>query len=88
MGKAANSFNILIGPRVRKSPFFDSTVRYGAKSFTIYNHTYMPTSYGDNVQEYWSLVNDVTLWDVTCQKQVQITGRTRRSSSNCCRHAI
>ena len=74
MGKAANSFNIPIGPRVRKSPFFDATVRYGAEAFTIYNHTYMPTSYGDSVQEYWSLVNDVTLWDVTCQKQVQITG--------------
>ena len=74
MGKAENSFSILIGPRVRKSPFFDATVRHGAESFTIYNHTYMPTSYGDNVQEYWSLVNDVTLWDVTCQKQVQITG--------------
>lgn len=74
MGQADNSFNILIGPRVRKSPFFDATVRHGVKSFTIYNHTYMPSSYGDSVQEYWSLVNDVTLWDVTCQKQVQITG--------------
>ena len=74
MAKAPNTFNILIGPRVRKSPFFDATVRYGAQAFTIYNHTYMPTSYGDNVQEYWSLVKDVTLWDVTCQKQVQITG--------------
>lgn len=74
MGKAADSFKILIGPRVRKSPFFDATVRYGAEAFTIYNHTYMPTSYGDNLRDYWSLVNDVTLWDVTCQKQVQVTG--------------
>lgn len=74
MGKVASSFDISIGPRVRKSPFFDATVRYGARAFTIYNHTYMPTSYGDSVQEYWSLVNDVTLWDVTCQKQVQVTG--------------
>lgn len=65
---------ISIGPRVRKSPFFDATVRYGAEAFTVYNHTYMPTSYGDNIRDYWSLVNDVTLWDVTCQKQIQITG--------------
>jgi len=42
--------------------------------FTIYNHTYMPVSYGDSVAEYWSLVNDVTLWDVTCQRQIEITG--------------
>jgi len=62
------------GPRVRKSPFFDATLRYGAKAFTIYNHTYLPASYGDNVADYWSLVNDVTLWDVACQRQVQISG--------------
>lgn len=65
---------LTIGPRVRKSPFFDATVRYGAKSFTVYNHTYMPTVYSDPVTEYWSLVNDVTLWDVTCQRQVEIEG--------------
>jgi aminomethyltransferase len=34
----------------------------------------MPVSYGDSVAEYWSLVNDVTLWDVTCQRQVEIAG--------------
>ncbi len=65
---------ISFGPRVRKSPFFDATLRYGAKAFTIYNHTYLPASYGDNVSDYWSLVNDVTLWDVACQRQVQISG--------------
>ncbi len=65
---------ISIGPRVRKSPYFDATRRYGAKAFTIYNHMYMPTSYSDPVAEYWSLVNDVTLWDVACQRQVEISG--------------
>jgi aminomethyltransferase len=63
-----------IGPRVRKSPFFDATLRYGATAFTVYNHTFLPASYGDNVRDYWSLVNDVTLWDVTCQRQVEISG--------------
>lgn len=65
---------ISIGPRVRKSPYFDATCRYGVKAFTIYNHTFMPTSYTDPLSEYWSLVNDVTLWDVTCQRQVAISG--------------
>ncbi|NCF50233.1 glycine cleavage system protein T [Gammaproteobacteria bacterium] len=65
---------ISIGPRVRKSPFFDSTLRAGAAAFTIYNQTYLPASYGDNVADYWSLVNDVTLWDVTCQRQIEVTG--------------
>ena len=74
MSSATKAPLISIGPRVMKSPFFDATLRYGAEAFTVYNHTYMPTSYGDNVRDYWSLVNDVTLWDVTCQRQIQITG--------------
>lgn len=65
---------ISIGPRVRKSPYFDATLRYGARAFTVYNHTYLPTFYGDNIADYWSLVNDVTLWDVACQRQVEISG--------------
>ena len=65
---------ISIGPRVRRSPYFEATCRYGAKAFTIYNHMYMPTSYTDPVTEYWNLVNDVTLWDVACQRQIEISG--------------
>lgn len=65
---------ISIGPRVRKSPYFEATRRYGAKAFTVYNHMYMPTMYTDPVTEYRSLVNDVTLWDVACQRQVEING--------------
>ena len=65
---------IAMGPRVRKSPYFDATRRHGAKAFTVYNHMFMPTSYTDPVTEYWSLVNDVTVWDVACQRQVEICG--------------
>lgn len=74
MSKQESSPLISFGPRVRKSPYFAATLRSGAKAFTIYNHTYMPSSYGDNVADYWSLVTDVTLWDVACQRQVQISG--------------
>lgn len=65
---------ISIGPRVRKSPFFDATLRSGARMFTVYNQTYLPTLYTDPVDEYWKLVTGVTLWDVACQRQVEITG--------------
>jgi len=63
-----------IGPRVRKSPFYEATRRHGAKAFTVYNHMYMPTAYSDPVSEYWSLVREVTVWDVSCQRQVEISG--------------
>jgi glycine cleavage system aminomethyltransferase T len=65
---------ISFGPRVRKSPYFEATLRYGARSFTVYNHTYMPTGYTNPVEEYWNLVKGVTLWDVSCQRQVEIAG--------------
>ena len=36
---------ITFGARVKKSPYFDATVKAGVTHFSIYNHTYMPTSY-------------------------------------------
>ena len=65
---------LTIGPRVRKSPYFEATKRYGARSFTVYNHMYMPTGYMDPVDEYWKLVGGVTLWDVACERQIEVTG--------------
>ncbi len=65
---------IAIGPRVRKSPYFDATRRWGAKGFSIYNHILLPIWYTDAVDEYWKLVKTVTLWDVGCQRQVEISG--------------
>jgi aminomethyltransferase len=59
---------------VRRSPFFESTLRAGAVSFTVYNHMYMPTGYTDPVDEYWKLVEGVTLWDVACERQVEVRG--------------
>jgi len=65
---------ISFGARVRKSPFFDSTREDGAKSFSVYNHMYMPTSYAGTEAEYTSLVNDVTMWDVSVERQIEING--------------
>ena len=63
-----------IGPRVRKSPFFEATLRAGVKAFSIYNHMYLPLYFTDWETEYWSLINDVTLWDVGVQRQVELRG--------------
>ena len=60
--------------RIRKSPFFESTMKWGCKGFTIYNKMYMPTYYKSFVDDYWSLVKDVTLWDVAGERQVEIKG--------------
>ena len=68
------SFQIALGPRERKSPFFDSTVADGVTHFTIYNHMFMPVSYGDPNAEYRRLLEKVAMWDVAVQRQVQISG--------------
>lgn len=63
-----------IGPRVRKSPFFNATRRHGCNAYSVYNHMYMPLWYDSPVNDFWHLVNDVTIWDVAVERQVQIAG--------------
>lgn len=68
------TISISLSPRIRKSPFFDATIKAGVKAFSVYNKTYLPIGYDDPEAEFWKLVNDVTLWDVTCQRVTQISG--------------
>ncbi|WP_119697382.1 glycine cleavage T C-terminal barrel domain-containing protein [Microbacterium halotolerans] len=65
---------ILLYPRLRKSPFFHASRQHGVAMYSVYNHTYHPRHYGDPVEEYWALVNGVTLWDVGVERQIEITG--------------
>jgi aminomethyltransferase len=60
--------------RIRKSPYYETTLRYGCKSYTPYNNMYLPLVYEDLLSDYWSLKKDVTIWDVGCERQVEITG--------------
>ena len=65
---------ILLYTRIRKSPYFYASRQHGVARYSVYNHTYHPRHYGDPVDEYWALVNNVTLWDVGVEKQIQIKG--------------
>jgi glycine cleavage system aminomethyltransferase T len=62
------------GARLRRSPFFEATQRYGPRGFTVYNHTLFPTCFDDYETEYWHLLEHVTLWDVAVERNVEITG--------------
>jgi glycine cleavage system aminomethyltransferase T len=64
----------LISFRIRKSPYFNATERYGCRAYTTYNNMYLPLVYEDLVTDYWHIKKGVTLWDVGCQRQVEITG--------------
>ncbi len=65
---------LVLGPRITKSPYFDRSLAAGATHFSIYNQTYLPLGYGDPIGEYWNLVEGVALWDVAAERQVEITG--------------
>jgi aminomethyltransferase len=62
------------GTQIRKSPYFDATVRWGAQGFSVYNHMYIPRDFGNPEQNFWNLVNDAILCDVGVERQVEITG--------------
>ncbi len=63
------------GTQIRKSPFFEATVKWGAKAFSVYNHMYIPRDFGDPEQNFWNLIETAILCDVAVERQVQITGK-------------
>ena len=66
---------IVAAGRLRKSPFYRSTLQEGAESLLTYNRMLIPRGYGDREAEYWRLLNGVSMWDVAAQRQVQLKGR-------------
>jgi aminomethyltransferase len=72
--EGSTSSTLYFGPWYRKSPFFEKTLAAGCSAYDIYNHMYLPGYYADPVEEYWALLNGVTLWDVSVERIVEITG--------------
>ena len=66
--------NVQRGARLRRSPFFEATKRAGCRGYTVYNHMFLPIQYDDLQVEYRTLLNGVTVWDVSVERQVEITG--------------
>ena len=66
--------NFGFGTQIRKSPYFDATVRWGATGFSVYNHMYIPRDFGNPEQNFWNLIEKAILCDVAVERQVEITG--------------
>ena len=75
------------GTQIRKSPFTDAALRWGATGFSVYNHMYIARDFGDREQNFWNLVNEAILCDVGVERQVEITGpdAARFTQYLCCR---
>jgi aminomethyltransferase len=80
------------GARIRRSPFFEAEQRHGPKGYTVYNHMLFPIRFDDLEDEYWHLLEHVTLWDVAVERCLEVSGpdgfrftqlMTPRSLSEC-----
>ena len=87
MSQELNFAQFSFGTQVRKSPYSDAALRWGAKGFSVYNHMYIPRDFGDPMQNFWYLVNDAILCDVSVERQVQIKGPDAAKFTQflCCR---
>ena len=62
--------------RIRRTPFTNKVEKLGVSDFTVVNHMLLPKGFRKTIEEdYWHLNKHVQLWDVSCQRQVQITGK-------------
>ena len=61
--------------RIRRTPYTNRVEEHGVSDFTVVNHMLLPKGYKNTVEEdYWHLSKEVQIWDVSCQRQVQISG--------------
>jgi glycine cleavage system aminomethyltransferase T len=70
----ATETTLYMGPWYRRSPYFEGTVRAGAKAYDVYNHTLLPGYYVDPDEEYRMLLDGVVVWDVGAERTIEVSG--------------
>ena len=63
-----------ISRRTRSTPFTSRVAACGVQAYTVYNHTLLPTIFRGMEADYWHLCEHVQVWDVACERQVEIRG--------------
>jgi glycine cleavage system aminomethyltransferase T len=62
------------GARNRRTPYYEAEQRHGPLGYTVYNHMYFPIRYDTFEAEFDALLNDVTVWDVSVERCLEISG--------------
>jgi len=62
------------GARNRRTPYYEATQKYGPQGMTVYNHMYFPIRFDSFEAEFDALLNDVTIWDVSVERCLEISG--------------
>ena len=66
--------SLSISRRIRSTPFRSFNDTQGVKAYTVYNHMLLPTVFHSVEDDYWHLKEHVQIWDVACERQVEIAG--------------
>ena len=61
--------------RIKSTPYTSRNEEAGVLKYTVYNRTLIPTIFKSLQEDYFHLTNYVQLWDVTCQKVIEIKGK-------------
>ena len=70
-----NESGLNMSRRIRRTPYTDKVEQHGVRGFSVVNHMLLPKAFAASVEEdYWHLRQDVQIWDVACQRQVEISG--------------
>ena len=61
--------------RIRRTPYTDRVEAAGVRGFSVVNHMLLHKAFQPTVeQDYWHLRTHAQIWDVSCQRQVDISG--------------
>lgn len=63
-----------ISRRTRSTPFTSRVEEAGVQGYTVYNHMLLPTNFRGVEEDYWHLRSKVQVWDVGCERQVEVAG--------------
>ena len=65
---------LLVGTRIRRSPYYSRAEAAGAQAYAVYNHGLIPVAYRSVEADYRHLKDHVQVWDVSVQRQVEVRG--------------
>ena len=74
--KKMMSASLQMSRRIRRTPYTSCVEKSGITGFTVVNHTLLPKAFQHSViEDYYHLKEYVQIWDVGCQRQVEIKGQ-------------
>lgn len=65
---------LAVTSRTRRTPYSPRVEALGVKGYTVYNHMLLPAFFRSREEDYRHLKTKVQLWDVSCERQVELAG--------------